>query len=272
MASRGATVPDSAAEAVRGADVMLTMVWDADAVADTITAAAPGLAPGTVWLQTSTVGVQGTERLAELAGEHGLIYVDSPVLGTKQPAEQGQLVVLAAGPARARAVADPVFDAIGGRTLWVGDSPGSASALKLVVNSWLATVAEGVAEALTASRVLGLDPALFLDAVRGGTLDAPYLEMKGRAMLEGRFEPSFTVSGGAKDVGLALDAVRAAGLAPDELAVFESARARLDMAVADGYGDLDIAATYLSHQPSQPASFSARPSHAGGAPGRRPKG
>ena len=102
LASIGAAVAGDPAEAVRGADVVLTMVWDADAVADVIAEAAPGLAGGTLWLQTSTVGVDGARRLAALGDDHGLVFVDSPVLGTKQPAEQGQLVVLAAGPDTAR--------------------------------------------------------------------------------------------------------------------------------------------------------------------------
>ncbi len=149
-----ATVELDAAKAVRGADVVVTMVWDADSVTDVVRAAAPGLAEGTLWLQTSTVGVDGARRLAGLAGELGLVFVDSPVLGTKQPAAQGQLVVLAAGPREAKEKAEPVFDAIGQRTIWVGEEPGQASALKLVVNSWLATVAESVAELLTATRAL----------------------------------------------------------------------------------------------------------------------
>jgi 3-hydroxyisobutyrate dehydrogenase len=243
-----ATVADDPAAAVQGVDVVVTMLWDADSVESVVREAAPGLADGTLWLQTSTVGVDGTRRLAGFAREHGLVFVDAPVLGTKQPAATGALVVLAAGPQQARAGAEPVFEAIGNRTIWVGDEPGQASALKLVVNSWLAVVAEGVAEALTAARVLGLDPRLFMEAVKGGGLDAPYVGLKGGAMLEGAFEPTFTVAGGAKDAALALDAVAGIGLDPDDLAVIAAAREHLDRAVAEGNGDLDIAATYLSHR------------------------
>jgi 3-hydroxyisobutyrate dehydrogenase len=246
-----ATVELDAAKAVQGADVVVTMVWDADSVTDVVRAATPGLAEGTLWLQTSTVGVEGARRLAGLAGEHSLVFVDSPVLGTKQPAAQGQLVVLAAGPERAKEQATPVFDAIGQRTIWVGEEPGQASALKLVVNSWLATVAESVAELLTATRALGLDPRLFLDAVKGGALDAPFVGLKGGAMLEGSFDPSFSVAGAAKDVGLAFDALTAAGLDTGDVAVLAAARQGLDRAVADGHGDLDVAAVYLSHQRGQ---------------------
>ncbi len=248
LADVGATVCDTAEEAVRGADVVLTMVWDADSVAEVIGAAAPGLREGTVWVQTSTVGVEGAQRLAKLAEQQGLVFVDSPVLGHEAAGGERRARRGRRGPrASARAVADPVFDAIGNRTIWVGEQPGSASALKLIVNSWLVTVVEGVAEALTAARVLGLDPQLFLDAVHGGVLDAPFVGVKGGAMLQGAFEPSFSLAAADKDARLALDAVAAAGLDADDLGVFAAARSCLDRAVDEGHGGQDVAATYLAH-------------------------
>jgi 3-hydroxyisobutyrate dehydrogenase len=243
-----ATVATGPAEAVRGADVVVTMLWDADSVESVVRDAAPGLGDGTLWLQTSTVGIDGARRLAGLAQEHGLVFVDAPVLGTKQPAANGALVVLAAGPEQSQAAAGPVLDAIGSRTIWVGEQPGQASALKLVVNGWLAVVTEGVAEALLAARALGLDPRLFLEAIKGGALDAPYVGLKGGAMLDGALDPSFSLSGGAKDAALALDAVTAVGLEPDDVALLAAAREHLDRAVAEGHGDLDVAATYLAHR------------------------
>ncbi len=77
---------------------------------------------GSIWLQTSTIGEAGTERCADLAGQHEIPFVDAPVLGTRQPAEQGKLVVLASGPATLRARLNPIFDAIGQKTLWVGEA------------------------------------------------------------------------------------------------------------------------------------------------------
>ena len=78
--------------------MVLTMLSDADAVIDAVEDALPGVREGTVWLQMSTIGEIGTERCAELAGAHGVTLFDAPVLGTKQPAEQGKLVILASGP------------------------------------------------------------------------------------------------------------------------------------------------------------------------------
>jgi 3-hydroxyisobutyrate dehydrogenase len=202
-----------------------------------------GLTPGTVWLQQSTVGVEGSDRLVALARELGLAYVDAPVLGTRGPAESGALVVLAAGPEDVRDQVQPILDAIGSRTLWLG-AAGEASRLKLAANAWVITVVEGIAEALALTRSLGLDPALFLEAVAGGAMDAPYVGVKGRAMLAGDFEPSFAVSGAAKDADLIVAAARGAGV---ELAVVEAARDHLARALAAGHGDQDLSATYLEH-------------------------
>jgi 3-hydroxyisobutyrate dehydrogenase len=200
-------------------------------------------APGTVWLQQATVGVDGCTRLASLADELGLVYVDAPVLGTKGPAEAGQLTVLASGPDDARAIVTPVLDAIGAKTLWLG-AAGQGSRLKLVANSWVLTVVEGVAESLALAKALGLDPQSFLDVIKGGAMDAPYVQLKGAAMLSGELDPQFPLWGAAKDARLIQKAGRAAGV---DLAIIEAARRHFERAMADGHGDLDMAATYLSH-------------------------
>jgi 3-hydroxyisobutyrate dehydrogenase len=243
LAEVGAVVADSAAEAVRGADVVITMLFDTDSVVAALEDARAGLAAGAVLLQQSTVGVEGADRLAAVAEELGLVYVDAPVLGTKKPAEDGALVVLAAGPDGARATVTPVLEAIGSRTMWVGDA-GQASRLKLVANSWVLSVLEGVAEALSFARALDLEPSLFLEAVRGGPLDAPYVQLKGSAMLAGEFAPAFGLDGARKDAGLMLDAARAAGV---EVPAVEVALRYLDAASEAGHGDEDMSATYLAH-------------------------
>ena len=237
----GADVAESPETAVKGASVVITMLPDGAVVEEVIREAAPER--GTIWLQQATVGVEGNDRLAAVADELGLVYVDAPVLGTKGPAEAGQLTILASGPDEARAAAAPVFDAIGARTLWLG-AAGQGSRLKLVANSWVLTIVEGVAESLTLAKALGLDPQQFLDAVKGGAVDAPYVQIKGTAMLGGDYDPQFPLWGAAKDARLIEEAARGAGV---ELAIIESARRHFERALADGHGELDMAATYLSH-------------------------
>jgi 3-hydroxyisobutyrate dehydrogenase len=243
LAEAGATVADSAADAVRGADVVITMLFDVESVEAALVDARDGLAAGTVLLQQSTVGVAGSDRLASLAEGLGLVYVDAPVLGTKKPAEDGALVVLASGPDEARARVRPVLEAIGSRTVWVGEA-GQGTRLKLVANSWVLTVVEGIAEALSLAKSLGVEPRQFLDVVKGGAMDAPYVQLKGAAMLDGDFAPAFGLDGAAKDAGLIVEAARAAGA---DLGVLEAVERHLARALDAGYGDLDMSATYLAH-------------------------
>lgn len=238
-----ATVAADVAEAVDGADVVLTMLYDADSVAETMEQARGKLGTDAIWLQQSTVGVAGTERLVDLAADLGVAFVDAPVLGTRKPAEDGALVVLASGPERVRDRLVPVLDAIGSRTMWVGEA-GAGSRLKLAANAWVFTVVEGVAESLALTRDLGLDPRLFLEAVQGGALDAPYVQLKGGAMLDGAFDPAFALTGALKDAELILEAGRGAGL---DLGVLPGIREHFARAVEAGHGDLDMAATYLEH-------------------------
>ncbi len=245
LAEHGAHVADSPAEAVTDADAVITMLSDGDAVREAMDAAVPGLRQGQVWAQMSTVGVTATEALARFARHHGLVFVDAPVLGTRQPAERGELVVFAAGPVDARARLEPVFDAVGQRTIWLADSgdTGMASRLKLVVNSWVLALTSGVAEALALARGLGLDPRLFPEIVAGGPLDSPYLQAKAAAILTGDYTPNFAVRSGEKDARLILQAAESAGVRLDLAA---ACRERFRRAVEQGHGEEDIAATYFA--------------------------
>ena len=156
LADDGAALAGSPAEAATGADVVLTILSDADAVEavmrDVLEA---DLAPEALWLQMSTIGEAGTERCLALAYEHGLAFVDAPVLGTKEPAEQGQLVVLASGAGALRERVTPIFEIVGRRTIWVGEA-GSGTRLKLATNSWILAVVEGTAETVALVEEVGV--------------------------------------------------------------------------------------------------------------------
>ena len=244
LAREGVEVLESPTQAAAGADIILTMLADADAVTETIEEALAGEHTAEVWLQMSTVGEEGTERCIALAREHGLEFVDAPVLGTKQPAEEGKLVVLAAGPEHLRERLQPAFDAVAQRTIWVG-AAGSATRLKLATNSWVLTVVEGTAETMALAEGLSLDPALVLDALSGGTLDLPYLQMKGKAIIEGNFEPSFRLKLAAKDARLIEES---AALHQLDLPLFATIRARFEQG-AKRHGDEDMIATYFASAP-----------------------
>jgi 3-hydroxyisobutyrate dehydrogenase len=236
LTDSGAEAFDSPTEAAAGADVVLTIVFDADAATDVIRAARP--AAGTVWLQCTTVGVDGADRTVAVAEELGLVLVDSPVLGTKQPAEQGKLTALASGPDDARDRVAPVLDAIAARTLWVGPA-GAGSRLKMACNAWLFMITAGAAQSIALARGLGLDPAHFLAAIEGGPMDTPYAHVKGANMIKGEYPLSFGLTGAAKDARLIRAALTAAGLSDRlDAAVLETMEAAAERLGEPGAVDL----------------------------------
>ncbi|MFE6973281.1 NAD(P)-dependent oxidoreductase [Streptomyces sp. NPDC057682] len=248
LAADGATVADTAADAVRGADVVVAALNDGMAVAAALTAASDGVHRGQILLQTSTVGPDATVELAQRAADLGLVYLDAPVAGTREPAERGLLTVLVSGPSTARAVTGPVLDAIGQRTVWAGEEPGAASRLKLVLNTWVIALVGGVAETLNLAHGLGVEPEAFLDIVRGGPLDTGYLQGKSAALLSGDLTPSFAVTTALKDTRLILEAAERSGVRLDLTAASE---ARFARAEAAGHGDEDMIATYYAGVPEE---------------------
>jgi 3-hydroxyisobutyrate dehydrogenase len=235
LAGDGVRVAASVEDAVDGAEVVVTMLFDADATLE-VGRDAMAAAPDAVWLQCGTVGVEGTRAVAEVGGERVL---DAPVLGTRAPAEQGTLVVLLSGPPALRDRVAPVLDAIGSRTVVAGDEVGAASALKLACNAWVALLTAGTAQSLALAGALGVDPRLFLEAIDGGPVFAPYAKVKGGAMLEHDWAPSFTVDGVVKDVGLMVEAAGPAGV---PTVLLDAVRTLFVTASEAGHGDDDMAA------------------------------
>lgn len=207
FADRGVEVAKSVSDAVTDADVVITMVTDADAVVSIadehgLTAA---LRPGSVWAQMSTIGVEGTDRVAIMMKERrpDVYFVDAPVSGSRVPAEQGALVIFASGPDEARPGLAPIFDAIGRRTLWLGPA-GNGSRMKLVNNVLLAFTAEGVANLFVLADRLGLERSSVIEAFDGGPLVSPWESGKFRRIANDDFSAEFALALALKDVDLAL--------------------------------------------------------------------
>lgn len=232
----GVTVCEDAKSCVADADIVITMLSDAEAVEAALDEAGQ-LPDGAVWVQASTVGVEAAEKLKERAG--GALYVDAPMLGTKEPAEKGDLIVLASGDDHALDRCDELFKVIGAKTLRLGEA-GAGSRLKLVVNTWLLTLVEGLAESVALAEGLGVDPAKFLEAIEGGPLFAPYAKLKGNAMINDEFPPSFSLALAAKDAALVKAAADGADLT---LPLVDAVARQFAKGVDDGHGDQDMAAT-----------------------------
>jgi len=239
LGEAGAVVAGSPGEAGAGAAIVLTMLTDADAVLET---AADALDGAQVWVQMSTVGIDGAERCAALAAERGVALVDAPVLGSRRPAEEGTLVVLASGPEDVRDRIDPLFDAVAARTWWLGEA-GSGQRLKLVANTWVLALVEGLAETLLLAEGLGVAPQSFLDVIAGGPLDCGYAQLKGKGMIERSFPPAFPLRHAAKDLRLVEEA---AGRHELDVPLIDAVAVRFAQGVEAGHGDLDMSATFLT--------------------------
>jgi 3-hydroxyisobutyrate dehydrogenase len=244
----GAKVADDPADAARGANFLLTMLSDTDAVEEAVRGdVLPALAEDGVWLQMSTVGEGGNDRLLRLAADHGVAYVDAPVLGTRQPAEQGQLIVLASGPEEVREQSEHVFGAVGSKTVWLGKA-GEGSRLKLVVNNWIVGLLGVLAETVAFAEAIGVDPAKFLETIEGGPLGLPYAQIKGSMMVEEDFPTSFSANLARKDAGLVLDSARAHDL---HMRIAEAVTVRFDEAIQAGHGEEDMAVLYRTARPDR---------------------
>jgi 3-hydroxyisobutyrate dehydrogenase len=260
LASDGAYLARTPRDAASGAGIVITMLSDEEAVVQSMdgpdgalramsgahqgNGTPAGGPPHALWVQMSTIGEAATRRCAKLANRAGVGFVDAPVLGTRQPAEEGKLVVLESGPEEARPRLVPVFDAIGQRTIHVGEV-GAGSRLKVVVNCWVLAVVEVGAETIALAEGLDLDSGLFFKAVEGGTLDLPYLRIKAKAMTERDFTPSFRLALAARDAGLARRAAEEHNL---DLPLVEAIARRFAEAATE-HGDKDISATYLASTP-----------------------
>ncbi len=237
----GIAVVNSAAEAARDVDVVVTMLADGPAVETVMRGGAVQAMPtGALWLQMSTIGVEWNAEVHALATTVGVDFVDAPVLGTRQPAEDGALVVLASGADDLIARAATIFDAIASTTIDAGPV-GAGQRLKLVVNNWVLGMVGILAESIAAAEALELDPQNFLDAIASTAVDAGYAHIKGKAMIDGNHSPNGPLRHARKDAALIREAVNDRGLT---LPIAEAVGLLLKTAESAGHGDFDMSAIH----------------------------
>ena len=138
LATEGADLAETPADAVREAAFVITMLTDTAAVLAVMRQAAESVSDGAVWLQTSMDTDEAS--VAELAEDHGITFVNCPVLGTRETAKQGRLILLASGPGDALDRAQPVFDAIGTKTARL--RAGGVSRTRIMATAWTVGLAE----------------------------------------------------------------------------------------------------------------------------------
>jgi 3-hydroxyisobutyrate dehydrogenase-like beta-hydroxyacid dehydrogenase len=238
LVEKGARLAGTPAEAARGAEVVITMLADPVALQAVIggaDGALAGLGADAVLVDMSTVDPATARATAELVRAVGARYVDAPVSGSRKPAVEGKLLVLAAGPVEAIAQVRPVLEAMG-RVVEVG-ATGQGMAMKLVLNGLGAHMLTGLCATLVLGARQGLAPRIMLEVIQSGAFSSPLFAGKGDKILARDFSTDFRLDLMLKDQQLVLSTARALGYAmPTERAL----RDVLAAAVGQGLGAEDM--------------------------------
>jgi 3-hydroxyisobutyrate dehydrogenase-like beta-hydroxyacid dehydrogenase len=241
LVAAGAKRATTIAEAAR-ADVVITMVAD-DGALETVVVDGQLmelLRRGAIHVSMSTVSVALAERLTALHAEHGTSFVSAPVFGRPEAAADGKLFIVAAGPAEAVDICQPLFDAIGQRTFRFGDRPQAANVVKLGGNFLIASVIESLGEVLALARKSGIDPRQLVDLLTSTLFTAPAYQTYGGLIANRQYRPAgFRLPLGLKDVSLVLDAARSAVV---PMPVASVIRDHMLTGLARGYADADWSA------------------------------
>jgi 3-hydroxyisobutyrate dehydrogenase len=247
IAERGAAAHRQPADAVAAAGAVITMLPTAAVLEDVMLAqkVLDAMRPGSVWAQMGTIGVDATDRLITdaMTRRPDVGFVDAPVSGTRGPARNGQLTILASGPDHARPVVQGVFEELGQKVMWLGRA-GMGMRMKLILNTWLAFEIEAAAEIRESTERLGVSYEALLDTVRGGPMASPLALARLDKMQKGDDSIDFPLEWALKDLDLT---TQAAGI--DAIPVAGAIAERWRGLVADGLGRRDVTAARLGFRP-----------------------
>jgi 3-hydroxyisobutyrate dehydrogenase/2-hydroxy-3-oxopropionate reductase len=190
---------------------------------------------------SSTISPSATRKFAERVARKGVQYVDSPMTGSKAGAESGTLLFIVGGDEQAIERLKPLYAAMGKKIFRMGET-GKGQSAKLVMNLQIALIYEGFAEALTLAAKLGVDAETLMPLVQASMVKSGVVEYKAPFVLNRDFSANFPLRLMRKDIRLALDAAKEARV---KLPGLETVEEIYEMAVEDGHGDLDYAATLL---------------------------
>jgi 3-hydroxyisobutyrate dehydrogenase-like beta-hydroxyacid dehydrogenase len=246
LAAAGAQVAASVAEAVREADIVVSMLEAGPVVGQVIDAALDALAPDALWVDMSSTRQSEAQAFhARLVGR-GRRFIDAPVSGGVGGAQAGTLAIMAGGSAADYARVEAVLAAMGRSTL-VGPA-GSGQVAKLCNQLIVGATLNVVAEALLLAQAAGADPAAVRAAIRGGFAESRILEVHGQRMLERNFVAGGQVKSQLKDMHNILAAAGAAGIS---LPLTELVTQRYE-SIADSHATADHAAALLALEQLNP--------------------
>jgi len=241
LASRGATVLASPAEALETAEVCVTMLSDDDALEAVTSEVLAGARPGTALIDMSTVSVAVSERVADRAAQAGVGFLRAPVSGNPTVVRGGTLTLVVSGPEELARELDSLLRAIGPKVFYVGEGE-RARVVKLALQVLVGGIVELLAEALVLGESADVDRAQLLEVINASAVGSPLTGYKGEAVLRDDYSATFTTAMMAKDVDLVLD------LAEERKLVLPFARhlrQLLERTAEGGHADEDFMALYL---------------------------
>jgi len=216
-AAKGVDVVADGADAVRDADVVITMLPNGTLVKECYGEVMPAAPAGTLFIDSSTISVDDARSIHAYAAERGFAQLDAPVSGGVKGAVAGTLAFMVGGDAPALEKARPVLDAMAGKIIHCGDS-GAGQAAKLCNNMLLAVQQIAVGEAFVLAEKLGLSAQSLFDVVTGATgncwavhTNCPVPGPVPTSPANNEFKPGFATALMNKDLGLAMDAVASSG-------------------------------------------------------------
>ncbi len=238
----GARAAASTADAAQGAEVVWLCVADTAAVESVLfgpDGVEQSLTEGMIISDSSTISPAATRNFAERVSRKGAQYVDSPMTGSKAGAEGGTLLFIVGGDEPAVERLKPLYAAMGKKIFRMGET-GKGQSAKLVMNLQIALIYEGFAEALTLAAKLGVDAENLMHLINASMVKSGVIEYKSPFVLRRDFSPNFPLRLMRKDIRLALEAAKEARV---KLPGLETVEEVYDVAVEEGYADLDYAAT-----------------------------
>jgi 3-hydroxyisobutyrate dehydrogenase-like beta-hydroxyacid dehydrogenase len=246
LITNGASVADTAAEAARGKDVVLSMLFD-DAANEEVLLRAEGalsaMDAGVLHIACSTISVALSDRLAQEHASRGQAYVAAPVFGRPNIATEGRLWIVAAGAEAAIAKARPVLEPLSRGISVAGSRPSQAHAVKVAGNFLITMMIQSLSEVVVFAKASGIDPAAMLEMVNSALFQSPFYAAYSKVMLEPPAQPGATVALGVKDLNLFLEAAEERGV---HLTIAEKMRARFEEAIAAGLENADWASGMLA--------------------------
>jgi len=238
---KGAKVASTPREVAATAETVILMLSDPSAI-DAVVEGADGLfasmAQGSILVNMSSVSPAYSRDLAGRAAKRGITLVDAPVSGSKKPAEDGTLVILASGPEEAVTSLEPVFLAMGKKVVYCGEA-GMGSAMKMAVNLLLGVMMAGLAEATNFAERQGIETIRFLDTILAGPLSCGLFQLKAEMFKEDLYPTQFPLKHMFKDLRFIMETAESVG-AP--LSTGGAVKTLYEKATEQGLGEEDFAA------------------------------